>query len=126
MKIERIILLSCAFGFALIGLTAMLSLSSLTDILGLTLNSKLAGNDLAAVYGGMHLGLSAFFAVALNKQEWNQPGLLLGALSLGGLAIARLVNFGTSGFPEALGVIFFILEAVSALAIVLVYRAKYA
>ncbi len=42
------------------------------------------------MYGGMELGLGAFFAVAMATREWTRPALTAQALGLGGLAVARI------------------------------------
>lgn len=44
------------------------------------------------MYGGMELGLGAFFAVALAKPDLTRPALLAQALALGTLAGARLAG----------------------------------
>lgn len=44
------------------------------------------------MYGGMELGLGAFFALALAKPEWMRPALAAQALGLGTLAGARLAG----------------------------------
>jgi hypothetical protein len=48
--------------------------------------------ELRAMYGGLELGLGAFFAAAAAKTEWGRPALLAQTLGLGALAASRLVG----------------------------------
>ena len=44
------------------------------------------------MYGGLELGLGAFFATAAAKPEWSRPALLAQTLGLGALAASRLAG----------------------------------
>ena len=44
------------------------------------------------MYGGLELGLGAFFAAAAAKPEWSRTALLAQTLGLGSLAAARLAG----------------------------------
>lgn len=46
--------------------------------------------ELRAMYGGLEIGLGAFFAVAAAKREWRRPALWAQTLGLGALAASRL------------------------------------
>ena len=48
--------------------------------------------ELRAMYGGLELGLGAFFATAAAKPEWMRPALLAQTLGLGAVAGSRLAG----------------------------------
>lgn len=58
--------------------------------------------ELRAFYGGLELGLVAFFAVAVRRREWWKPALLVQILALGGVAAARLLGILIAGGGEPL------------------------
>jgi hypothetical protein len=64
---------------------------------GLEVVSPLARIEVRGFYGGLELGLAAFFAWCLAATDRFGPGLMLGALALGGTAAGRLMGIALEG-----------------------------
>ena len=65
--------------------------------------------DFRATYGGLLIGIGVFFIVCL-KDTYIRLGLILQALSLGGLAFGRIVGLFLDGMPNPLLIYFLIAE----------------
>lgn len=65
--------------------------------------------DFRATYGGLLVGIGIFFIVCL-KDTYIRLGLILQALSLGGLAFGRIVGLILDGMPKPLLIYFLIAE----------------
>lgn len=68
------------------------------------------------MYGGLELGLGAFFLAAAFKPEWKKTALLAESLGLGGLAASRLAGILIDRPDGLLMKAFFAAEAATALA----------
>jgi hypothetical protein len=66
------------------------------------------------MYGGLELGLGAFFAAAAAKPEWSNPALLAQILGLGSLAAARLAGILGDHPSGALMKLLFVAESSAA------------
>lgn len=122
MGFQQIIIASCAFGFGLIGLTTVGDHQWLASVLHFELVSPLANSEMMAVYGGLHLGLCGFFLLAYKRTHWHLPALYLATFVLAGLAAGRVLSAIMVDLPGTLGIVLFLLEAASALGIVLCLR----
>ena len=71
-------------------------------LVDLTPTSATARSDVRAVFGGLELGLAAFFAVCARRPAARRAGLLAAALAFGGLALGRLLSLAGDGVPRAL------------------------
>jgi hypothetical protein len=90
MKLSRIALMTAACGFAGFGVACLTSPKKMLARVDVRARSARGRTELRAMYGGMELGLGAFFAAAMVKPGWETPALWAQALGLGGLAAARL------------------------------------
>jgi hypothetical protein len=66
--------------------------------------------ELRAMYGGLQLGLAAFFAYCAANEEMAEAGLLAQTLGLGGLALGRLAGIAVDR-PKAIMYPLFAAEA---------------
>lgn len=78
--------------------------------------------ELAAVYGGLQLGLGAFFLVAARRGRWVLPGLAAQICAFLGLAIGRGLGMLTQGARTPLLVYLLALELGGALLGLLGFR----
>ena len=92
MDLSRIALTTAAAGFAGFGAACLVRPKSMLRLVDVKATSPIGTTELRAMYGGMELGLGAFFALALAKPEWMRPALAAQALGLGTLAGARLAG----------------------------------
>lgn len=72
-------------------------------LVGVSLPSVTARNDVRAVYGGLQLGCATFLGLCAARRQWLVPGLAAQLLTLGGLFAARLVSLAADGVPTILG-----------------------
>jgi hypothetical protein len=92
MTLSRIALVTAAAGFAGFGAACLVRPKTMLKHVDVKPTSAVGTTELRAMYGGMELGLGAFFAVALAKPDLTRPALLAQALALGTLAGARLAG----------------------------------
>ena len=96
MTLARLSLGLTALAFAVFGALFLVSPTTLVRI-GVLLTLPNAVTEIRAFYGGMELGLAAFFVLALQRPAWIVPALVLQALALGATAVARLVGIVLEG-----------------------------
>lgn len=94
--------LSCLV-FAAAGVPFLVLPAPMTAFVGVSLETVTADNDVRAVYGGVATGLAVFLALALRRDDWLRPALLVILSTLGGLATGRFVSWAVMGLPEPLG-----------------------
>jgi hypothetical protein len=70
--------------------------------LGLVLEHPDSVIEIRAFYGGLELGLGAFFALCAWRKDWLQPGLWGLVFTYGGLASMRGLGLLTEGVGAAL------------------------
>jgi hypothetical protein len=92
MNLSRIALITAASGFAGFGVACLVRPRSVLRRVDVRAHSARGHTELRAMYGGLELGLGAFFAVAAAKREWARPALLAQTLGLGALAAGRLAG----------------------------------
>lgn len=68
--------------------------------------------DFRATYGGMLLGFTIFFAICSIYPEYFRMGLILQALSFGGLAFGRGIGLIFDGTPKNLMIYFIVAEII--------------
>jgi hypothetical protein len=113
MNLPRLSLRLTALVFAAFGV-ALLVQPSLLEALGIELGRPAAVTEIRAFYGGLELGLAAFFALASTREEWLRPALVAQAVVLGGILLARLAGIVADGSAETLILLFAAVEAVGA------------
>ena len=101
MTLARLSLGLTALVFAFFGVCFLLAPTSLMRIgIWLTLPNSVA--EIRAFYGGLEIGLAAFFFLALARPAWFVPALMLQALALGATAAARLIGIAGGGTTEVM------------------------
>ena len=105
-----------ALAYALLGLACILNPERLARAVGYYTLDNSGSSDFLAVYGGLQLGLAAFFGLAGSREELERPAVLfslclyagLVALRLPSLAIyhpVRTITYAAAG-AELLGLVF--------------------
>ena len=92
MTLSRIALITAASGFTGFGIACLVRPESMLKRVDVRAQSARGTTELRAMYGGLELGLGAFFAIAAAKPEWSRPALLAQTLGLGALAASRLAG----------------------------------
>jgi uncharacterized membrane protein len=92
MNLSRVALITAAAGFAGFGAACVARPKEMLGRVDVRARSARGATELRAMYGGLELGLGAFFVAAALKDEWSRPALVAQALGLGGLAASRLAG----------------------------------
>ncbi len=92
MNLSRIALITAAAGFAGFGAACLVRPKNMLHHVDIRTKSSRGTTELRAMYGGLELGLGAFFAAAAAKPEWSRPALLAQTLGLGMVAGSRLAG----------------------------------
>jgi uncharacterized membrane protein HdeD (DUF308 family) len=74
-------------------------------LVGLRFEGANAPVEIRAFYGGLELGLAAFFVAAARRPAWVEPALAAFALAFGAAGVARaagIVQFGFTGPSQPL------------------------
>ncbi|MEE3327699.1 MAG: DUF4345 family protein [Myxococcota bacterium] len=113
MKLGRILLIAVGLAFTPYGFLCLFSPQSVADYTGMVLPNASALNEVAAMYGGLQIGLGLIFIVLALRKQTLAMGLIILMSLLGALALGRLYGLFAYGFStyNVLAVIF---EAVSA------------
>ncbi|HEX8904439.1 MAG TPA: DUF4345 domain-containing protein [Longimicrobiaceae bacterium] len=114
MRLARISLVLAALAFAGFGV-ALLVRPTLLGILGVQLPTPAAATEIRAFYGGLELGLAAFFFIASRRDAWVRPALFAQAAGMGGIVLARIAGIAVDGSAEPLVLLFGALEASGAI-----------
>jgi hypothetical protein len=91
MKLSQIALLTAAAGFTGFGVACLID-PTVPDRVDVRARSARGTTELRAMYGGMELGLGAFFLAAAFTFKWEEAALMAQTLGLGGLAASRLAG----------------------------------
>jgi Domain of unknown function (DUF4345) len=121
MNLPRLSLRLAALAFAGFGV-ALLVRPTLLGTLGIELGGAAAVTEIRAFYGGLELGLAAFFAVASTRDAWLRPALFAQATALGATVLARLVGLVLDGSAQPLILLFAAVEGAGALLAVAALR----
>ena len=83
---------------AVYGVLLFVDPALLGRLVGLTFVDPNAPVEIRAFYGGLELGLAAFFAAAARRAAWLDPALAAFALAFGAAGLARLAGIAQFGF----------------------------
>lgn len=89
-------LLVAALGFGIFGI-ALLLLPHLLGMAGVQADSSSGVIELRAFYGGLELGLAAFFLTAMRRPKWVCAALFAQVAAAGGIAGARVLGIIMAG-----------------------------
>jgi hypothetical protein len=114
MNLTRVALITAASGFTGFGIAGLIHPKSMMKRVDIHAKSARGTTELRAMYGGLEVGLGAFFATAAAKPEWSRPALLAQTLGLGALAGSRLAGILSDHPRGALMKLLFAAEASAA------------
>jgi hypothetical protein len=94
----RVFLAIGAAVLAVYGVLLFADPALLGRLVGLTFVDPNAPVEIRAFYGGLELGLAAFFAAASRRSAWLDAALAAFALAFGAAGLARLAGIAQFGF----------------------------
>lgn len=92
MPFGRFLLGASALIFMAYGAICLFDPTIPTGITGLTATSGDAVAEVSGMYGGLQTGIGFFCLLACFNNEFYRPGLMALGLTMGGLAIARMIG----------------------------------
>ncbi len=97
MKLQKFALGLAAAGFAIFGLLLFIApgLLESAGVGALSISGKV---ELRAFYGGIELGLAAFFALSAKRPAWVTPALAALVFTMAGVVLLRGFALLISGF----------------------------
>lgn len=101
MKRSILALNLAAIAFAAFGLILFIAPGILKSV-GIEILDRSGAVELRAFYGGIELGLAAFFAVSARRPEWVKTALAALVFALGGVVLLRGFALLISGFQANL------------------------
>jgi len=94
MTLGKVVLGVSSLVFITYGLVSLVSPEIPSGLAGLEMGNGDAFAEIGAMYGGLQTGIGAFCLLAVLNSEYYKSGLMLLAIGIGALALARLVSFG--------------------------------
>lgn len=92
--------------YVFLGVWCTIRVDGTAQSIGYALTNGSARSEYLTVYGGLELGMAAFFALCALRPELRVAGLWFGALSYGGIALYRAATVatvaGVGWFPRAM------------------------
>jgi hypothetical protein len=92
VRLGKLILGVSAFVFIAYGLVSLVSPAVPSGLAGLEMSNGDAFAEIGAMYGGLQTGIGLFCLLALLKSEYYRSGLVLLAVGIGSLALARSLS----------------------------------
>jgi hypothetical protein len=100
MKLARLSLSVMAMTFLGLGLMSLTAPKILTQLVEITMPTPVAVMEIRGVYGGLFLGVGAFFLLFAMRDAWLRPGLVAQAGVMGGFVLGRTVGIVLDGAPS--------------------------
>lgn len=97
MRLALTALILSGVGFVLFGLILLVAPQATLAGLGITVSDGAATVEIRAFYGGLELALGALLLWAALRPEARAHGLVLGAVSYGGIGLVRGVSMALAG-----------------------------
>jgi hypothetical protein len=113
-RMNQAALAMAALVFAWVGVNGLFAPAAITGPVELLAASASAHNEIRANYGGMHLAMSALFAVGAFTARFRWSATVVLTLFSGGLVAGRLLSVVLDGWPNAFVVQLLITEATAA------------
>jgi hypothetical protein len=114
VRFARFSLIIAALGLIGFGLPLLVK-PSLLGIVGVGLDRPAAATEIRAFYGGLELGLAAFFMAACRRDAWLRPALFAQTAGFGGVVAARVIGILIDRSAEPLILLFAAIEAAGAI-----------
>jgi hypothetical protein len=103
MNLAAIVLRLSALAYGGIGAAFLVAPAFMASLVGVSLETVTADNDVRAVYGGLGGGLGLFFALGSARPDWHSPALSVLVLTAGAMAAARVLSWLVVGLPAPIG-----------------------
>lgn len=113
-RFARVSLIVAGLGLLGFGLPLLVK-PALMGVVGIRFARAAAATEIRAFYGGLELGLAAFFFAAARRDAWLRPALFAQAAGLGGIVVARLIGMLVDGSAEPMLFLFAAVEGTGAL-----------
>jgi hypothetical protein len=97
MRLAVVALILAGAGFLIFGLILLVAPQATLARLGIELADGAATIEIRAFYGGLELALGALLLWAALRPEGRAHGLVLGAVSYGGIGLTRALAMALSG-----------------------------
>ena len=122
--LAKIVLWLLGIGFLGFGAWALGAPRNFSEFVQFSLNSSLAVTEMRAFYGGLELGLGAFFILGALRPDLTKAALMAGAITMTTMAASRLFGLVVDGSTGT--ILFSVLgvEVVSAAACIWALRAS--
>lgn len=115
MLFARIVLLIQIAALLVLGLAYFIRPEEMASFSGALLMGSAAVTEVRAYYGGLQLGLAAYLAMALLRQDLLRPALLLLVLLYSSLVLARIAGLWLDcGAQQTFNLYALLLEVASA------------
>lgn len=88
-----------ALVFIAYGLVSLISPAIPSGLAGIVIATGDAYAEIGAMYGGLQTGIGLFCLLSLINPDYYRPGLVLLAVGIGALALARLISFLVTSDP---------------------------
>ena len=62
------------------------------NLVAVELPEPIARTEIRAFYGGLEIGIGCFLWISSRRPDWHAPALLIQFLSLGSIAVARILG----------------------------------
>ncbi|MBU1329769.1 MAG: DUF4345 domain-containing protein [Gammaproteobacteria bacterium] len=114
MRRARIILAIQMLALGGLGLAYFIQPHEMTNASGMLLMSAAAATDVRAYYGGLQIGLAAFLAMALSREDLVRAALTLLVLLYSALGLARIGGLWLDGgAQQTFNLVALLIEVVS-------------
>jgi hypothetical protein len=109
-KTTRLVLLAIGAGFVAFGVAFLLAPAKVAGFADLSTTGKNGLIELRAFYGGIELGLGAYFAIAALRSSWHVPALWAAFMAMLGVVGARIYGISVEGSAGAMIYVFLAVE----------------
>lgn len=110
MQIPRAILWVAVVGFGGFGLAFAAFPDAMAALVDIQLPTDTARADFIAIYGGLELGLAAFFWMCIRHDDRVRVGLLASGYALTGFGGARLIGILRADDPRPILIVLLLIE----------------
>ncbi|MEU6228008.1 DUF4345 domain-containing protein [Streptomyces sp. NPDC047042] len=124
MNLKKLVLGSAGLGIAVIGLVYLLAPHLLLDVYGVDIQSPSEANIFRSGSGSLFVALAILFFLGAANTRYTRTSLVTLFTFMSGLAVGRLVSFVADGWPHAVLIAVFVVEAFYAGAAAYVLRVE--
>ncbi|MDX3452305.1 DUF4345 domain-containing protein [Streptomyces sp. ME02-8801-2C] len=111
MNLKKMVLGSAGLGVAVIGLIYLLAPHLLLDVYGVDIQSPSEANIFRSGSGALFVAMAVLFCLGAVNTRYSRTSLVTLFTFMSGLAVGRLVSFVADGWPHAVLIAVFVVEA---------------